>query len=60
METQDEQTGAGHRNHERDEELVDVLLAISVVSKRLARKLGMLTRQDKQQMKGGKADEQVE
>ena len=60
METQDEQTGAGHRNHERDEELVDVLLAISVVSKRLARKLGMLTRQDKQQMKGGKADEQAE
>ena len=60
METQDEQTGAGHCNRERDEELVDVLLAISVVSKRLARKLGMLTRQDKQQMKGGKADEQVE
>ena len=60
METADEQTSAGQRNHERDEELADVLMAISVVSKRLARKVGLMTREDKQRRKGGKGDEQDE
>lgn len=45
---------------ESDEELADVLTAISVVSKRLARKLTTLSRQDKQKTEGGKADEQEE
>ena len=40
-----------------DEELADVLTAISVVSKRLARKLTMLKRQDELKAKGGKTDE---
>jgi len=60
MEKEAEQTGTENSNPERDEELVDVLLAISVVSKRLARKLGILTRKDNQQGEGGKPDEQNE
>ena len=40
-----------------DEELIEVLTAISVVSKRLARKLTALANQS-QHMEGGKADEQ--
>jgi hypothetical protein len=43
-----------------DEELADVLTAISVVSKRLARKLTTLSRQDKAKTEGGKTDEQDE
>lgn len=42
-----------------DEELIDVLTAISVVSMRLARKLTILARQS-QSMEGGKSDEQNE
>ena len=42
-----------------DEELIGVLTAISVVSKRLARKLSMLAAQS-QSKEGGKADEQNE
>jgi hypothetical protein len=41
-----------------DEELADVLTAISVVSKRLARKLTMLSRQDRKKTEGGNSDEQ--
>ena len=40
-----------------DEELIEVLTAISVVSKRLARKLTVLANQS-QHMEGGKEDEQ--
>ena len=40
-----------------DDELVDVLTAISVVSMRLARKLTLLARQ-RQSTEGGKTDEQ--
>lgn len=40
-----------------DEELIEVLTAISAVSKRLARKLTILADQS-QHMEGGKADEQ--
>lgn len=47
-----------NHNREMDEELADVLTAISVVSKRLARKLAALSQQDKQKTKGGKADGQ--
>ncbi len=42
-----------------DEELIGVLTAISVVSKRLAKKLSMLAGQS-QSMEGGKLDEQYE
>ena len=42
-----------------DEELIGVLTAISVVSKRLAKKLSLLARQS-QSMEGGKLDEQNE
>lgn len=42
-----------------DEELIDTLLAISVVSKRLARKLCIITAQ-RQSTEGGYPDEQHE
>ncbi|QHQ61470.1 hypothetical protein Ana3638_12350 [Anaerocolumna sedimenticola] len=60
METQAKQTDIECRDREIDEELADVLTAISVVSKRLARKLTMLSRQDEQKAEGGKSDEQDE
>lgn len=60
METQAKQTDTEYRNSEIDEELADVLIAISVVSKRLARKLTMLKRQDERMAEGGKPDEQDE
>lgn len=44
---------------DNDEELIDTLLAISVVSKRLARKLCILTIQ-RQSTEGGYPDEQHE
>ena len=47
------------RDRVSDEELIGVLNAISVVSKRLARKLSMLAGQS-QSKEGGKADEQNE
>ena len=47
MEKQAQQTDTDIRDREMDEELADVLTAISVVSKRLARKLTMLSRQDR-------------
>jgi len=43
-----------------DEELADVLTAISVVSKRLARKLMQLPRHDESKTEGGKTDGQDE
>jgi len=48
------------RDREMDEELADVLTAISVVSKRLARKLAMLSRQNSEKTEGGKSDGQDE
>lgn len=60
METQAKQTDTEIRDSEIDEELADVLTAISVVSKRLARKLTMLSRRDEQKAEGGKSDEQDE
>lgn len=44
------------RDPETDEELADVLTAISVVSKRLARKLAALSRQGEQEPEGDKQD----
>lgn len=58
METQVKQTDTEYRNREIDEELANVLIAISVVSKRLARKLTVLKRQDERIAEGGKSDEQ--
>ena len=43
-----------------DEELADVLMAISVVSRRLARKLVLLSQQGKQNKEGGQSNEQDE
>lgn len=60
MHIKSKQLGPEHRDREMDEELADVLTAISVVSKRLARKLKMLPRQDETEMKGGKPYGQVE
>ena len=49
--------GTNTRTHAADDELIETLIAISVVSKRLARKLTILADQS-QHMEGGKADEQ--
>ena len=48
------------RNAELDEELAGILTAISVVSKRLAKKLLALQRQDKSTGEGGAPDGQDE
>ena len=60
MEKQAQQTDTEIHDREMDEELADVLTAISVVSKRLARKLTMLSRQDRKRAEGGNSDEQDE
>ncbi len=60
MEKQAQQTDTEIRDREMDEELADVLTAISVVSKRLARKLTMLSRQARKRAEGGNSDEQDE
>lgn len=60
METQAKQIDTECRDRKMDEELADVLTAISVVSKRLARKLTMLSQQNEQKAEGGKSDEQNE
>lgn len=57
MQTQTKQTDTENRDLEMDEELADVLTAISVVSKRLARKLTKLSQQEKEKMEGEKTDE---
>lgn len=57
MKTHANQTDANSRDHDMDEELADVLTAISVVSKRLAKKLTKLSQQEKEKMKGEKTDE---
>jgi hypothetical protein len=58
MQNQANQTDTQSRDPEMDEELADVLTAISVVSKRLAKKLTALSQQEKE--KGGKPDGQNE
>lgn len=56
MNTKTKQTDTEQCNSEIDEELADVLIAISVVSKRLARKLTTLSNNKE----GGKTNEQDE
>lgn len=58
MQNQANQTDSQSRDPEMDEELADVLTAISVVSKRLAKKLTTLSQQEKE--KGGEPDGQNE
>ena len=58
MQTQTKLPDTENRDADMDEEIADVLTAISVVAKRLARKLTMLSRQEKSV--GGKSDEQYE
>ena len=58
MQNQANQTDTQSRDPEMDEELADVLTAISVVSKRLAKKLTTLSQQEKE--KGGTPDGQNE
>ena len=53
------QTQERPRNSAEDEELSDTLIAISIVSKRLARKLALLAVRS-QFMEGGQPDEQDE
>ena len=60
MQTQAKETSTEYRDREMNEELADVLTAISVVSKRLAQKLTMLAEEEKRKTEGGKADEQEE
>jgi hypothetical protein len=48
------------RDMELDEELAGILTAISVVSKRLAKKLSRLSKQGEPTEEGGKPDEQDE
>jgi hypothetical protein len=58
MQKQANQTDTQRLDPETDEELADVLTAISVVSKRLAKKLITLSQKEKE--KGGKTDGQNE
>ena len=58
MQNQATQTDTQSRDPKMDEELADVHTAISVVSKRLAKKLTTLSQQEKE--KGGKPDGQNE
>lgn len=53
-------TGCREADLDIDEELAGVLMAISVVSKRLARKLTALRQQVENAEEGGKANEQDE
>jgi len=59
MKTQAKQPSTENRDPEMDEELADVLTAISVVAKRLARKLSALSSHEKEKS-GGKSYEQSE
>jgi hypothetical protein len=60
MQIQTNDKDTNFRNQELDEELAGILAAISVVSKRLAKKLLTLQQQDTSQGKGGNLDGQDE
>lgn len=60
MQTKANDGDADMRDAELDEELAGILTAISVVSKRLAKKLLALQRQDESAGKGGIPDGQDE
>ena len=60
MQTKANEKDTDLRDTELDEELAGILAAISVVSKRLAKKLLALQRQDESTGEGGSPDEQNE
>ena len=60
METKAKNTDTDLRDVDLDEELAGILTAISIVSKRLAKKLLALQKQDESTEKGGNLDEQDE
>ena len=60
MQTKANERDADIRDTELDEELAGILTAISVVSKRLAKKLLALQRQEESTEKGGAPDGQDE
>ena len=60
MQTKVNERDADIRDTELDEELAGILTAISVVSKRLAKKLLALQRQNESTGEGGAPDEQDE
>ena len=60
MQTEANERNAEMRDAELDEELAGILTAISVVSKRLAKKLLALQRQNESTGGGGAPDEQNE
>jgi len=60
MQTKANEKDTDLRDTELDEELAGILTAISVVSKRLAKKLLALQRQDESTGEGGTPDEQDE
>ena len=60
MQTKPNDRDTDLHNAELDEELAGILTAISLVSKRLAKKLHALQRQEKSTEEGGAADEQDE
>ncbi|AQU03375.1 hypothetical protein B1774_04575 [Dehalococcoides mccartyi] len=60
METKAKNTDTDLRDVDLDEELAGILTAISIVSKRLAKKLIALQKRDESTEKGGNPDEQDE
>ena len=60
METKAKSTDTDLRDVDLDEELAGILTAISIVSKRLAKKLLALQKRDELTKKGGNLDEQDE
>lgn len=60
METKAKNTDTDLRNVDLDEELAGILTAISIVSKRLAKKLLALQKRDESTEKGGNPNEQDE
>jgi hypothetical protein len=60
METKAKSTDTDLRDVDLDEELAGILTAISIVSKRLAKKLLALQKRDESTEKGGNPNEQDE
>ncbi|MPL61748.1 hypothetical protein SDC9_07335 [bioreactor metagenome] len=60
METKAKNTDTDLRDNNLDEELAGILTAISIVSKRLAKKLIALQQRDESNERGGNPDEQDE
>ena len=58
MDEKTKPVGTASRDNELDEELAGILTAISIVSKRLAKKLSQLSQHGEPTEKGGKQDEQ--